>query len=272
MSSATRYRIDGEPAEQVAADDRGLAYGDGVFRTLAIDDGRIVAWAFQYARLAHDCERLAIECPPAETLLAELRGLIAAGQHGVAKIMVTRGSGGRGYTPPVEPCPRRIVAVNDNFPAIPDTLALEPANIRLAEQPALAGIKHLNRLEQVWARRECETRDAADLAMYDTSGRIVATTMRNLLFRDRAGAWHTPALSRCGIAGVTRARLAYSAERAGRAVVETDIARSCLGDYEAAIACNALSGAIPVTRIADTPFAASRSMAEQAHRWLADTF
>ena len=131
----------------------------------------------------------------------------------------------------------------------PDTLALDIAATRLACQPLFAGVKHLNRLEQVWARREAGASAAPDLAMTDTQGRLVATTMRNLLFMDPAGLWYTPGLARCGIAGATRARLMQAAEQAGRPVVEVDIHAASIADFCAAIACNSIGGAIAVSRI-----------------------
>ncbi len=266
-----RLRIDGQAQTFVAADDRGLAYGDGVFRTLAIDNGQVVARVFQYERLAHDCAALDIQGPSAAWLDAELGQLIEAGDTGVAKITVTRGSGGRGYTPPVPARPRVIIAFIPGMPTPPDTLALDIAATRLACQPLFAGVKHLNRLEQVWARREAGASAAPDLAMTDTQGRLVATTMRNLLFMDPAGLWYTPGLARCGIAGATRARLMQAAEQAGRPVVEVDIHAASIADFCAAIACNSIGGAIAVSRIGENRFEHSPAMARRAAAWLAAT-
>ena len=107
--------------------------------------------------------------------------------------------------------------------------------------------------------------------MTDTEGRLVATTMRNLVLMDTAGVWHTPSLARCGVAGATRARLMHAAEQAGRPVVEVDIQAASVGEFCAAIACNSVSGATAISRIARHRFEHSPAMARRAAAWLAAT-
>lgn len=263
MAEATL--IDGRPTRELPADDRGLAYGDGIFRTLRMEAGRVVAWPFHHARVVHDCAALGVEAPTKEALEADIRALGQDGLSGVLKIIITRGSGGRGYTPPSPPSPRRIVSLHTGLPATPDTLALPLCPITLATPAVLAGVKHLNRLEQVLARRYCEQYEVADAAMCDSAGHVLCTTMRNLIFVDGAQQWWTPDLSRAGVIGATRERLRAAVPNLAEDAIET----TRLSDFRAAIACNSVSGAVPVTRIGRNRFADSPALARHANALLA---
>ena len=104
--------VNSTPANALPADDRGLAYGDGVFRTLRCVNGQPLHWARQFARLAHDCGRLSIVCPGEELLLGETRKAASTYANAAVKIIVTRGAGPRGYAPPVSPLATRIIAAS----------------------------------------------------------------------------------------------------------------------------------------------------------------
>lgn len=246
---ADGYLIDGAQYAQVPADDRGLAYGDGVFRTLAVSRGVPQAWDVHMQRLAHDCQCLNLAVPNADLLAAEA-GRLFAQSDGVLKIIITRGSGGRGYTPPAGQV-RRILSAHAMPPHAhtPAPIDLVCSSVTLGAQPALAGVKHLNRLEQVLARAECEQQGQPDAAMYDAEGRIIATTMRNLLFQNTNGDWLTPALTRSGVAGATRQRLMNALAAAGTPVREHDIWRDDITDMRAVVACNSVGGVVAVRAI-----------------------
>ncbi len=268
-SPPTGTRIDGVATDHVPADDRGLAYADGVFRTLVVDDGAPVAWAAQYQKLAADCAALSIPVPDACALRADISALFPGSASGVARVTVTRTGAGRGYAPPVDAGSRRIVTASPMPENIPDTLALAWSSVALAEQPALAGIKHLARLEQVLARAECRRDGADDATMCDTSGRVVSTTMRNLFFLQADGRWVTPRLDRAGIAGATRARLMDALQADGTPVTEVSIEPAGLDAYVGAIASNSVSGVTAVERIGGVRYTQSRVMAERAGALLA---
>ncbi|MES1951002.1 aminodeoxychorismate lyase [Salinisphaera sp. S4-8] len=266
---AEHIRIDGRHAAELPADDRGLAYGDGVFRTLRIESGQPIGWDEHWRRLQHDCAALDIATPGEAEIRADIRALFATRSDGVCKVMVTRGSGGRGYMPPVPAAPRRIVVAH----ALPahanaEPLALARSSIELAVQPRLAGIKHLNRLEQVLARSECDARGVADTWMADSQGFIIATTMRNLFFVDANGCWLTPRLTRAGIIGATRQRLWRALAQAGRPVRENDIRLSALIDCRAAIACNSVGGAVAVSHFEGRALPDSHAQAQYAQQLL----
>lgn len=256
--------VDGEPSDSVPANDRGLAYADGVFRTLVVDKGQPVAWSAQYRRLAMDCAALSLEAPAVSALRADIESLFGGAGDGVVRMTVTRAGGGRGYTPPAEAHSRRIVIASPPPASVPESLALDYSSIELAVQPALAGIKHLARLEQVLARDACQRSDRADAAMCDTEGRVISTTMRNLLFVDEHGRVATPKLSRAGIAGATRARVMSAMAEAGESVTEIDIEPADLPDYVGAIATNSVVGTCAVERVGSCVLTQSHAFAERA--------
>ena len=260
--------VDGTPNTTLPTDDRGLAYGDGIFRTLRVESGAVVAWQAHMSRLAHDCDALELDRPDPRTLRADAARLFVDGGSGVLKIMITRGSGGRGYAPP-DRGSRRIVSRHALPPHAGDTpapLELERADLVLGEQPRLGGVKHLNRLEQVLARAECARRGLADAYLCTADGSIVATTMRNLLFRDETGRWLTPRLSRAGVAGATRARLMHALQVAGTPVIETEIGMDDMAGMHAVIACNSVGGVVAVTRMGDLQPRDSTSAAADCRR------
>ncbi|MGM0520558.1 MAG: aminodeoxychorismate lyase [Pseudomonadota bacterium] len=193
-------------------DDRGLAYGDGVFETVLLRDGKPVLWDYHRARLRRGCEVLGIQTPSDAALdatwqIAEQGDVLP--QHEVLKIVVTRGSGGRGYAPPPTPAPRllsRRMPFMPNFSRGCEGVHVCMCNLRLAHQPLLAGIKHLNRLENVLARREWQRDDIAEGLLADQQGNLVEATSMNLFWQQDGVVW-TPPLEQCGVAGTLREAL-----------------------------------------------------------------
>jgi len=199
--------INGQPGDGISSLDRGLLYGDGVFETIAVEHGRPRFWLRHLARLVAGCERLGISQPEGNLLLEESLALIAGVECGVLKIIVTRGQGGRGYRPAADTLPTRIMQLHP-WPDYPETCRGSGVRVRLCRQrlghnPALAGIKHLNRLEQVLARGEWDDPDIPEGLLLDEDEHPVAGTMSNLfIVRDRV--LITPELVRCGVAGILR--------------------------------------------------------------------
>lgn len=212
--------VDGQPATVIDARDRGLAYGDGVFRTIKCLAGAPLWWRDQFDILRRDCTALALPVPDGDTLRDEV-GRVTAGADCAVKILVTRGSGARGYAPPAGNPPTRIVMASALPPmaqaGAPADVAARLCQLRLAAQPLLAGIKHLNRLENVLARAEWNDPACFEGLLCDASGQLVGGTLSNLFWLE-GNTLCTPPLDTCGIAGVTRARLLRRAARLGLGV------------------------------------------------------
>lgn len=202
--------VNGSPEGVVSPLERGLAFGDGVFRTLWMEDGQPVWWADQFAKLEADCHRLALPMPARSQWEQDIAWLAVRRPDAVLKLTITRGPGPRGYRPPDLAYPTRI-AVATPLPGFSDPVAetgarLRVCDLRLGHQPALAGIKHLNRLENVLARMEWDDDGIDEGILLDGDGFVISGVMSNLFIR-RDGVWKTPLLDRCGVAGVTRHRL-----------------------------------------------------------------
>lgn len=227
--------------DAVSPANRGLAYGDGLFETMRVHGGALPLWPRHLARLRTGAQRLGIPLPdPAfiEARIAEVSGGVDAG---VLKLLLTRGDGGRGYAPPVDAQPAWVLALHPLPPVSAASLRLHACETRLAIQPALAGLKHCNRLEQVLARIEVERAGCDEGLMLDSEGRVVSATSANLLaYRD--GRWLTPPVTRCGVAGVLRGWLL-----AQGLVEEAELAPGEVEAADALALCNAVRGILPVS-------------------------
>ena len=229
----------GQRVDAFAADDRGLAYGDGLFETLRVHRGAAAWWDAHWGRLVAGAQRLALPLPDANLVRREAEALFADGGDGVLKLLVTRGAGARGYAPPRGAEPAWSLSRHP-VPASAGALRLHWCATRLAIQPALAGIKHCNRLEQVLARAEADAAGADEGLVRDTEGAVVSATAANL-FVLRGGRWVTPPMDRCGVAGVCRAHLLLLLEAQERRLAPDDVTGA-----DAVFLCNAVRGILAV--------------------------
>lgn len=241
-------RIDGAPAATIPVDDRGLAYGDGLFETMRAVDGRIALWDFHLARLRQGCARLGIAPPAADRLAAECADLLDGHADAVLKLLLTRGSGSRGYAPRHEHRPRRILM---RLPAPPpppaDGLRLVTCTTRLPLDPALAGLKHLNRLHQVLARAEVDAVGADEGLCLDAAGRVACATAANV-FAQVDGALRTPSVDEAGVAGACRAAL-LADPAFGRTMRVGPLLPQEIGRASEVFLTNAVRGVMPVASI-----------------------
>ncbi len=249
----------------VAADDRGLAYGDGVFETMRGCRGTLPWWPRHWARLQRGADRLQLVLPT-QTHAREQAEDLLDGADGVVKLLLTRGSGGRGYVPPREPVPTWILSRHALPPPVQAARRVRWCETRLSVQPALAGIKHCNRLEQILARAEwkavagLDSDEAVEGLMRSTDGDVVCATAANLFLLDR-GRWRTPLLDRCGVAGTMRE---WVLEQFG-----IDQQRIGVGDVEAAdalVLTNAVRGILQVVQLGDRTWQAHPSVADLRRR------
>lgn len=255
--SALQVMVNGQPVDRVTTLDRGLLYGDGVFETLAVYAGEPNFWERHIKRLQYGCERLGMG-PVNETQLAEeCRSLVGGSRRAVLKIIITRGSGGRGYRLPEQPRATRIIQLHA-WPVWPAHCAehgirTRICHTRLGHNPALAGIKHLNRLEQVLARREWDDPDIMEGLMLDTDGYPVEGTMSNL-FMVKDALLLTPDLTRCGVAGIMRGWVLDMAKQHDVDVRVQQIKLQTLLHADEVFVCNSLTGIWPVTGIDEQVF------------------
>ncbi|HEY0289715.1 MAG TPA: aminodeoxychorismate lyase [Pseudomonas sp.] len=240
--------VDGSPADALCVKDRGLAYGDGLFETILVKSGQPLLFERHLQRLASGGQRLTLALDLA-IIRRECMAFAQQMGEGVMKLIVTRGDGQRGYAPTPDAPPRRVLQ-GSLLPAYPERNAehgirLFSCQTRLAEQPLLAGLKHLNRLEQVIARGEWQDAEHAEGLMRDTSGRIIEAVYSNL-FLVKDNMLQTADLSRCGVAGVMRAELLVQAQAAGICVKVVDLQMADLEQADEVFVCNSVYGIWPV--------------------------
>jgi len=247
------FLINGQISESLSVQDRGLHYGDGLFETLAVQRQQPLCWEQHYARLKTGCSRLGLECPPAHLLLSEAEQIYGHADSSVLKIILTRGQGGRGYCPPdKQNSQSRILAIYP-WPDYPDNYPVAGikatfCKTQLGHNPQLAGIKHLNRLEQVLARSEWEDPGIAEGLMRDHQNNIIEGTMSNL-FIIRGIKLMTPDLTGCGIAGIIRACILALAEEMGLHTSITTVNETELYAADEMFLCNSIIGLWPVRQI-----------------------
>lgn len=243
--------VNGQPAGQIPVGDRGLAYGDGLFETIRVAQGRLTLAEYHFARLVRDATRLRIPIDVA-CLAIEASELASQLGEGLIKLIITRGAGERGYAPTDGPATR--IMLSSPLPQYPaerqeQGVMLYPCTTRLALQPALAGMKHLNRLEQVLARAEWQAPFGEGLVC-DMQGKPVECTMSNLFVRSK-GVWVTPELDQCGVRGVMRDYLVAALAGQGEPVEQRALELPELLDSEELFCCNSVFGVWPVAGFMD---------------------
>lgn len=265
------WLVNGEANGHVSPLDRGLAYGDGVFRTLKVLAHKPTWWADHYAKLAYDCSRLSLACPDEDVLLREIRSVMQTDTDAIVKIMITRGPGARGYAMPQAAKTTRIVMAGP-LPKVSDPKAdiqVRWCKLQLARQAQLAGIKHLNRLENVLARQEWTDPAIIEGLLCDDTGAVIGGTRSNL-FAMRDGVLLSPDLTFSGVAGVTRARVIRAAKRHG---VEVQVGRLDVDNILTADEVFLSNSIVGLWRVAvlDNVLWQSTAWTEQFRQWIDET-
>jgi 4-amino-4-deoxychorismate lyase len=244
--------INGRPIDQIAAADRGLQYGDGLFETIVMVQGEPMLWDRHMARLEIGEQRLGLPPENKTRLRREVLSEVGDKSPAVVKIILTRGAGGRGYRPPVYPQVSRIVSLHEwpRYPAhwFSKGIRLRICSTRLGHNSRLAGIKHLNRLEQVLARQEWDDPKIPEGLMLDEQNLVIEGTQSNL-FLVKGKYLITPDLSACGVAGVVRELVLEVAEELK---LKSRIAAVTLGELQRAdtlFTTNSLLGICPVVAL-----------------------
>lgn len=240
--------VNGVEQDVLSLQDRGLLYGDGVFRSFRLRSGRAWHWTWAWARFCADARALALAVPDEAQVLRCLATIGERLPEAIIRLTLTRGVGARGflYAPDAEPT--WIVQAS---PYVAQDLSagvhLFWAKTRQALQPSLAGIKHLNRLENVLARNEQP--DYFDGLMCDMAGRVIEATSANLAIV-RAGRWQTPCLAQSGVAGGARAWFLQHCPDC----TEVDLYPEDILQAEELWLMNLVRGWIPVRRLGDHDF------------------
>ena len=251
-----RWLINGVKADSIPADDRGLAYGDGLFETLAVRAGQCRFLELHLSRLAGSCVRLGIPFTANDNLRAEIAEFVSGDAYGTLKLILTRGQGPRGYAPPVPVQPTRLLGFSASSPrTFPEAgVRIRYCRTLIGRNPLLAGMKTLNRLEQVMARAEW-TDDAGykevvceEGLMLNDRDEVVCGTMTNL-FVIRGDALFTPSLDESGIAGIMRSQVISVARDMHIKLGEASLSKTDVSTADGLFLTNALIGLWPVSEL-----------------------
>lgn len=243
------FLINGHEQDTLPANDRATQFGDGCFTTARIADGQVCLLAAHIQRLQMACERLLIPFTQWAELQREMSELAVGHSRGVLKVIISRGAGGRGYSGANCLNPTRILSVSA-YPAHYDTwrregvtLALSP--VHLGRNPLLAGIKHLNRLEQVLIRTHLEQSNADEALVLDSEGLITECCAANLLWRQGSDVF-TPKIDQAGVNGIMRQFCLQHLAHSDFRVVEVHAGVESLLTADEVVICNALMPVVPV--------------------------
>jgi len=246
------FLLNGEHRHCVDVSDRGFQYGDGLFETIEVLQGKPLFFDRHLKRLAEGCRRLLIPMPDSALLDAEARQLSKSSERAVLKLIVTRGSGGRGYRQPEQVIPTRLFSLHP-YPDYPlqfqtDGIAARFCEQRLSLNSSLAGIKHMNRLEQILARAEWQDDSIQEGLMLDTQDRVVEGTMSNL-FIVKSGSLYTPPLGQCGVAGIVRELIMAFAQCSKLPLFEQAIDQTAVLQADELFVSNSVIGIWPIKRL-----------------------
>lgn len=260
--------VNGYPSKEISILDRALQYGDGCFTTVLVKAGKPSSWSYHLSRLKNNTKALGIHFSDWDnlTLWVEalatqhyLEQLEAKNEKVVIKIIISRGEGGRGYSPVNCNSPNIIISSHD-FPSQyehwqENGIKLVLLNYRLGLS-MLGGIKHLNRLEQVMVKQELEKLAAQDGVVCDLNGKIVETSASNIFWR-RGNCLFTPIIKYAGVMGTMRAQVIAVAEQEGLDVKYVSADPSELNEADEVFITNSLMGLVPVNNFDGTHFATS---------------
>ncbi|MCT4717399.1 aminodeoxychorismate lyase [Enterobacteriaceae bacterium H18W14] len=243
------YLINGQWQTTLPANDRAVQFGDGCFTTAVLKKGKVSFSEQHLRRLRLACEKLQLPFTEWSMLASEMQQLAMNEQRAVLKVIISRGAGGRGYSAANCNQPTRILSVSP-FPTFYDdwrksgiSLALSP--ICMGVNPHLAGIKHLNRLEQVLIRTHLEQTPAQEALVLDSDGWLTECCAANLFWR-KGNAVFTPFVDRAGVNGTMRQHVMACLKEAGWRLQEVRERVETLADADELIICNALMPVVPV--------------------------
>jgi len=247
--------VNGLRSEQISVYDRAFQYGDGLFETFAVTDGKPALLDLHLQRLRTGLSRLGFPEFPIQPLVDDIKDKSKRFDSAVLKLVITRGESHRGYLPSITTKVNILLAFSENHNGmtIGPAVSLCFCDTRLGINPLLAGIKHLNRLEQVLANKECLDRGYEDGLVSDIDGNIIEATSANL-FLWKQTRLITPDLQRCGINGVARQLIIQIADKIGIPMEIQAITKSDCENADALFLSNSLKGITPVKSLEKTSF------------------
>ena len=239
-------------------DDRGLAYGHGLFETTVMTGSQIPLLDRHLSRLLQDSLLMGIlvDNDDIRHYLNQFIQTLSdqSINSGVVKIILTAGSGGRGYAMPETMIPTLIFS----YTPLPDDVESQRdkgvditlCKYLLGTGSSLAGVKHLNRIDQVMARSEWSHNRYQDGLMFNVKGDVIEATSANIFVKTSEGFWLTPDLSQSGVSGVMRGLLLDEVfPICGIKVSVKGVNRDTLLGAQQILLCNSVRGLLRVNSV-----------------------
>lgn len=250
--------VNGIETDTLSVHDRGLHYGDGLFETISFINGQSLLWERHLNRLQRGCDLLTLPIPEITSLSEEASRVVGDAAQCVVKIILTRGIGGRGYRLPEDISTTRIVA-SYPWPSYPENYSTEGiitkiCKTRILANPQMAGLKHLNRLDNVMACQELDRPDITEGIMLDYHDHVIEGTMTNI-YAVKNGKIRTPDLSQCGVAGVMRELIFEIADKLNIGYSVDGMSVDDLEQADEVFLSNSIIGIWPVRQIDEIRYA-----------------
>lgn len=250
--------LNGKPTEQSLAYDRGLAYGDGFFTTVLCNNKQPLNWQGHWRRIQLSLQTLKLGTLDQTQLIQELQTALTQSSFNgfcILKLIVTRGLGGRGYAPPKPADLQRLIyvmpapfeSVNaQSLVELTATVCKTSASIN----PSIAGLKHLNRLENVLARDEVIEKGADEGLMFNDYGHLVGGTQTNVVLIRQTADGQQALMPKLNLSGVQGTCLSALKELSlNIRWQEQDITLADLHTAKALFVCNAVRGVQAIKKL-----------------------
>ena len=253
------FQINGKLTNKISVEDRAVQYGDGIFETIAVKEKLLEFWKEHYQRLNKGCTILKIKCPSEFFLKKEISKFIKKTKKNkfILKIIISRGVGGRGYNPPRNSKPTRILGIYDwpnylekNFTK---GIMMDVCKTRISAQPFLSQIKHLNRLEQIIARSEWQNKSISESIMLDLNDNVIEGTMSNI-FGIKKNIFYTPIIENSGVEGIMRGVILKLLKKNKKKYVIKEITLKEFLKFDEVFVCNSIFGIWPVIKVSKKKF------------------
>ncbi len=259
----TSALINGVTADYLNVNDRAIHYGDGLFETILCSENKLLYWSQHYLRLQRSAQRLKLRCPDEDVLLGDIRSLLKLNETPGSKvcsikIIITRGSSDRGYVIPKKTNEKRIVLMSALAADYSSLLSGELLSGELyicknqvSINESLAGLKHLNRLENVLARNEWNdtaNNQFIDGLMLNARQQVIEGSMSNV-FAIKENNLYTPDLSQSGVNGIMRDMIIDAAGRNNIQLSILNLKLEDLYEMEEIFISNSLIGIRSVNKI-----------------------
>lgn len=248
-----KWWVNGLASDQVSAADRGLAYGDGLFETMRVVNYQIPLLQAHLGRLAFGADRLGLgfSKPNIEQEIATVLDWLSEKQwpQAVVKLLLTRSGPSSGYRCDCSEPPNIMLRATElQCSENTGLFQVKVCDYVLSKNTVLAGVKHLNRLDQVMASRELTADDDEGLLLSEEG--LLVEGLSNNIFLVQGSRISTPRMPHSGVRGVMRDFLLENIpEISGLSIVERDIQPAELKQADEVFLSNAVRGVRNVSEI-----------------------